>query len=162
MTSKRKSWDDYFMAQAELASERATCDRIHVGCVLVRNKDVISTGYNGSVAGMAHCDDVGHDMEDGHCVATVHAEMNALMMAARNGHSTAQTTCYTTHFPCWLCTKLLLQAGVKRIVFLHSYRPNDRVLNACRTKRVQIDDLTLIRQLKSAAKASVTFTPGQM
>lgn len=141
---QRKSWDEYFTSLAELAASRSTCDRLSVGCVLVRNKDVISTGYNGSVSGLPHCDDAGHDMDEGHCVAVVHAGMNALMMAARNGHSTAAATCYTTHFPCWLCVKLMLQAGVERIVFLNVYRADPRVMRACKAKGVRVDSLHLL------------------
>ena len=142
--SKRKSWHTYFMGQARHASGRASCDRLHVGCVLVRDKDVVATGYNGSVSGLPHCDDVGHDMEEGHCVATVHAEMNALMMAARNGHATKGATCYVTHLPCWLCTKLLLQAGIVRIIFAEAYRPNPRVMKAAKAKGVPVDSIELL------------------
>ena len=86
MDSKtRLPWDEYFMQIAVQVSTRSTCDRKHVGAVIVRDKTILSTGYNGSVRGMPHCDDVGHMMEDGHCVATVHAEANAIIQAAKNG-----------------------------------------------------------------------------
>ena len=140
--SQRKSWDAYFMELAEHASSRATCDRLHVGCVLVRERDIVATGYNGSISGMPHCDEVGHDMQDGHCVRTVHAEMNALCMAARNGHATRGATAYVTHFPCWLCFKLLAQSGIERIVYGAAYRPSQRVLEAAGRLGIELEELT--------------------
>ena len=82
---KRASWDEYFMNIAREVGTRATCDRKHVGAVIVRDRIILSTGYNGSIRGLPHCNDVGHMMEDGHCVATLHAEANAIIQAARNG-----------------------------------------------------------------------------
>src|SRR5579885_1345821 len=81
----RVDWHRYFMNIASEVATRSTCDRKHVGAVIVRDKTILSTGYNGSVRGLPHCDDVGHMMEDGHCVATIHAEANAVIQAARNG-----------------------------------------------------------------------------
>ena len=81
----RVDWHTYFMNIAHQAATRSTCDRKHVGAVIVRDKTILSTGYNGSIRGMPHCDDVGHLMENGHCVATVHAEANAIIQAAKNG-----------------------------------------------------------------------------
>ncbi len=138
----RQTWDHYFMTLAQHASTRATCDRLHVGCVLVHDRDVIATGYNGSVSGMPHCDDVGHDLQDGHCVATVHAEMNALCMAARRGHATQGSTCYVTHLPCWLCFKLLVQAGVVRVVYREAYRPDPRVQEVAQARGIALVLLT--------------------
>jgi dCMP deaminase len=82
---KRASWDEYFMRIAVQAATRSTCDRKHVGAVIVRDKTILSTGYNGSIRGMPHCDEVGHMLENGHCVATVHAEANAILQAAKHG-----------------------------------------------------------------------------
>ena len=82
---RRASWDQYFMNIARVVATRATCDRKHVGAVLVRDRTILSTGYNGSIRGLPHCSEVGHMMEDGHCVATVHAEANAIIQAAKNG-----------------------------------------------------------------------------
>jgi dCMP deaminase len=84
--------------------------------------NIISTGYNGSVRGLPHCDDAGHMMEDGHCVATVHAEANAIIQAAKNGVSIDGATIYTTASPCWPCFKLIANAGCKRIVYGEVYR----------------------------------------
>ena len=122
----RKSWDTYFMQITEIVASRSTCDRAVVGCVLV-NKDhrIVSTGYNGSVAGNPHCDDVGHTMRDGHCIATIHAEMNALLYCAKEGIPTKDTICYVTHFPCLNCTKALIQAGIREVVYKNAYRVDD-------------------------------------
>ena len=81
----RASWDEYFMNIARMVASRATCDRKHVGAVLVRDRTILSTGYNGSIRGLRHCSEEGHMMEDGHCVRTIHAEANAIIQAARNG-----------------------------------------------------------------------------
>jgi dCMP deaminase len=132
----RQDWDSYFLDIARAASTRATCDRLHVGCVLVtpRSRTIIATGYNGSVRKAPHCDEVGHDMDEGgHCVRTVHAEANALAQAASNGSPTEGATAYVTHLPCWPCAKLLLNAGIKEIVYGAAYRLNQRTLDACAT-----------------------------
>lgn len=113
----RQSWDEYFLALAHHVATRATCDRLHAGCVLVRDKRILATGYNGSLPGADHCDDVGHLMVEGHCVATIHAEANAVANAARAGVSTMGATAYVTATPCWNCLKILVAAGIKRIVF---------------------------------------------
>ena len=97
----RASWDDYFMNIAREVATRATCDRKHVGAVIARDKSILATGYNGSIRGLAHCDDEGHLMEDGHCVRTVHAEANAIVQAARNGMRIDAATIYVTASPCW-------------------------------------------------------------
>jgi dCMP deaminase len=85
MALARASWDEYFMAIALQVATRSTCDRKHVGAVVVRDRMILTTGYNGSIRGAPHCEDAGHLMEDGHCVRTVHAEANAIVQAARNG-----------------------------------------------------------------------------
>lgn len=129
----RRGWDEYFIAIAVDVATRATCDRLHVGCVLVEpeTKAIIATGYNGSVRGQPHCDDEGHLMEDGHCVRTLHAETNAITQAARRGARIEGATAYITAYPCWGCTKQLLNAGVKRIVFGTRYRMDTKVEEAC-------------------------------
>ncbi|QSQ15839.1 MULTISPECIES: deoxycytidylate deaminase [Myxococcus] len=120
--SGRVSWDQYFMDIAKQVATRATCDRKHVGAVIVRGRTILSTGYNGSIRGLPHCDDVGHMMENGHCVATVHAEANAIIQAATNGVAIDGATIYTTASPCWPCFKLIANAGLVRIVFGEFYR----------------------------------------
>ena len=118
---KRPDWDEYFLKLAMLASERATCPRMHCGCVLVKDKNVISTGYNGSIPGDEHCEDAGCMMVDNHCVRTVHAEMNALIQAARRGHGVEGASAYITNMPCTTCAKALITAGVKRVVIFSDY-----------------------------------------
>jgi dCMP deaminase len=122
MARQRSSWDQYFMDIAVQVATRATCDRKHVGALLVRDRIILSTGYNGSIRGLPHCDDVGHMMENGHCVATVHAEANAILQAARNGVGIDNATIYTTASPCWPCFKLIANSGCNRIVYGEFYR----------------------------------------
>jgi dCMP deaminase len=88
----------------------------------VKNHQIIATGYNGSIAGLPHCDDVGHKMENNHCVRTIHAEINALLQAAKHGVTLEGATCYSTASPCRNCTMLLVQAGVKKFVYGEPYR----------------------------------------
>jgi dCMP deaminase len=107
---------------ARQAATRSTCPRKHVGAVIVRDKTILSTGYNGSLPGLPHCEDVGCMIEDGHCVATVHAEANAILQAAKNGVGIAGGELYTTASPCWSCFKLIATAGVKRIYYGEFYR----------------------------------------
>ena len=118
----RSSWDQYFMDIAAQVATRATCDRKHVGAVIVRDRTILSTGYNGSIRGMPHCDEVGHMMENGHCVATVHAEANAILQAAKNGVRIDGGELYTTASPCWSCFKLIANSGCVRIVYGEFYR----------------------------------------
>jgi len=120
--SHRASWDEYFMRIAVDVATRATCDRKHVGAVIVRDKSILATGYNGSIRGLSHCDDDGHLMEDGHCVRTIHAEANAIVQAARNGVRIEGATIYVTASPCWGCFRLIANAGLARIVFGEFYR----------------------------------------
>ncbi len=120
--SHRVDWNRYFMNIAREVATRSTCDRKHVGAVIVREKTILSTGYNGSIRGMPHCDDVGHMMEEGHCVATIHAEANAVIQAARNGVRLEGAEIYITASPCWSCFKMLANAGVKTIYYGEFYR----------------------------------------
>ena len=126
----RPSWDDYFLGLVDQVSARATCDRGKSGCVVVRDKRIICTGYVGSPSGMPHCDDVGHEMrqvidEDGtarnHCVRTVHAEQNAICQAARYGLSLADTTLYCSMEPCRVCAMLIASSGITKVVARHRY-----------------------------------------
>jgi dCMP deaminase len=119
---KRVGWDHYFMNIARQAATRSTCERKFVGAVIVRDRMILSTGYNGSIRGMPHCDEVGHDLENGHCVATIHAEANAVLQAAKNGVNISGSEIYTTASPCWNCFKLLANAGIKRIYYGEFYR----------------------------------------
>ena len=117
----RPSWDEYFMQIAFTVAQRSTCDRAHVGCVLVRERRILTTGYNGAPAGLPHCDEVGHLLIDGHCVRTLHAEQNAIIQGALHGVSIVGATAYVTHQPCLTCAKMLINAGVRRVVYAGNY-----------------------------------------
>src|ERR1700747_3844052 len=115
MAEQRVDWHTYFMNIAPPGATRSTCPRKHVGAVIVRDRTILSTGYNGSIRGMPHCTDEGHMMENDHCVATIHAEANAIIQAARNGVMIDGASCYVTASPCWSCFKQLGNAGARRI-----------------------------------------------
>lgn len=139
-TSPRPTWDEYFMEIAFTVAERSTCDRAHVGAVLVRDRRMLATGYNGAPAGLPHCDDVGHLMIDGHCVRTLHAEQNAIIQAALHGIGTEGATAYVTHQPCLTCAKMLINAGIRRVVFAGNY-PDEHSRNFLAQAHVTLDML---------------------
>jgi len=108
---ERVPWDQYFMNIAQVVASRSTCPRKFVGSVIVRDRTILSTGYNGSIRGMPHCTEVGHMMENDHCVATIHAEANAIIQAAKNGVMIDGATIYVTASPCWSCFKMIANSG---------------------------------------------------
>jgi len=118
----RVTWEEYFMNIAKEAATRSTCDRKHVGAVIVRDRTILSTGYNGSIRGMPHCDEAGHMMENDHCVATIHAEANAVLQAAKNGVMIKDSELFITASPCWPCFKMLANVGIKKIHYGEFYR----------------------------------------
>jgi dCMP deaminase len=124
----RMSFDEYFLRMALLASERATCQRLKVGAVIVKNKNVLATGYNGSASGEVHCIDEGCLMRDGHCIRTIHAEQNAILQCAKHGVNVNGASIYVTHFPCLHCTKSLVTVGIREIVYLNDYRNDEYAL----------------------------------
>jgi len=134
----RPDWDSYFMKIASAVSERSTCDRAMVGCVLVRDKRILTTGFNGSPTGQDHCDEIGHLIVDGHCVRTIHAETNAIIQAALHGVSTRGAICYVTHLPCINCTKALINAGITRIVYGESYRVDENAISFIKAAEIEI------------------------
>lgn len=126
---KRLSWDDYFMEIAELVSSRSTCLRRRVGALLVRDRQILASGYNGAPSGLPHCDEVGclrearevppgerHELCRG-----LHAEQNAIIQAANHGVSLRGSTLYTTTHPCVICTKMIINAGIQRVVYRDGY-----------------------------------------
>jgi dCMP deaminase len=133
----RLSWNQYFMTIATVVASRGTCDRKKVGAVIVRDKTILSTGYNGSIRGMPHCDDVGHMMENDHCVATIHAEANALVQAARHGVRVEGASIFVTASPCWSCFKLITNAGIKEIYYGEFYR-DERIFSVAQTIGVRL------------------------
>ncbi|MBC1646676.1 ComE operon protein 2 [Listeria welshimeri] len=119
---QRIAWDQFFMAQSHLISSRSTCTRLMVGATIVRDKRIIAGGYNGSIAGGDHCAEHGCYVVDGHCIRTIHAEMNAILQCAKFGASTDRAELYVTHFPCLACTKSIIQAGIKKVYFAKDYK----------------------------------------
>jgi dCMP deaminase len=134
----RPDWDSYFMKIAYAVSERSTCERAYVGSVLVLDKRILTTGFNGSPAGQPHCDEIGHLLVDGHCLRTIHAETNAIIQAALHGVSTRGSTCYVTHFPCINCSKALINAGIARLVYHVAYRIDENAMGFLRAADIEI------------------------
>lgn len=139
--TERPSWDAYFMATALLMASRSSCDRLHVGCVMVsggaQKNRIVAAGYNGFLPGANHTSRV----RDGHEQATVHAEQNAVSDAARRGVSLEEATVYITHFPCINCAKILAAAGIKTINYRHDYKNDDLVRHILEEAGVAIQQL---------------------
>ncbi len=138
----RPNWDEYFLEIAKVVAKRATCSRKHVGAVIIDSKNrIVSTGYNGSPAGLPHCDDIGHEIKkiDGRdsCVRTLHAESNALDDAGRRAHG---GTLYVTVIPCYDCSKRIVNAGIKKVVYGEFYqsRNTDLVVNYFEDAGIQL------------------------
>jgi len=148
----RASWDEYFMSIAQVVATRSTCQRKYVGAVLVRNRTILSTGYNGSIRGMPHCDDVGHDLEGGHCIATIHAEANAILQAAKNGVTIDGAEIYTTASPCWNCFKLIANAGIRTIYYGEFYRDR-KSFEVARRLGIELADLGSAARGRRAARS---------
>jgi dCMP deaminase len=119
----RLDWNSYFMSIAQLSASRSPCHRLHVGCVIVKNNRIISTGYNGFLPDAPHLSIV----IDGHEKCTVHAEQNCIADCAKRGVSVVDSTAYITHFPCINCFKILAAAGIKMIIYMNDYN-NDEVV----------------------------------
>ena len=131
MTKPRPSWDQYFLTITRQVAERSTCVRAKVGAVIVRDKNILATGYNGAPAGLPHCIDVGclvyrsetpNGETEENCFRTIHAEINAIAQAAKNGHAIRGAHIYITHSPCIHCFKVLINSGVDRIVYEKEYK----------------------------------------
>ena len=144
----RPSWDEYFMEIANTVSKRATCDRGRSGCVIVRDRQILVTGYVGSPKGLPHCDEVGHQFrrvlhEDGtvseHCVRTVHAEQNAICQAAKLGISLDGATLYCRMTPCRVCAMLIINCGIKRVVCEYKYHCGQESEELFRQAGIQLD-----------------------
>lgn len=133
----RASWDEYFMNIARVVASRSTCDRKQVGAVIVRDKTILSTGYNGSIRGLPHCSEVGHLLENGHCIATIHAEQNAIIQAAKNGVMIDRAAIYVTASPCWACFKSIANVGLLRVVYGEFYRDR-RIFDVARALNIEL------------------------
>lgn len=117
----RPSWHQYFMDIAEVTSNRSTCLRRKVGCVLVQDRRIVSTGFNGSMRGAKHCTDVGCLTPAGVCVRTIHAEINAVCQAAKGGVQIEGAVCYVTCKPCFGCLKTLANSGIGHVYYRDDY-----------------------------------------
>ncbi|MGX7013147.1 ComE operon protein 2 [Vagococcus silagei] len=146
MSFKRIPWDQYFMGQSVLLSLRSTCTRLAVGATIVRDKRIIAGGYNGSVSGDVHCIDEGCFVVDGHCVRTIHAEMNAILQCAKFGVKTDQAEIYVTHFPCLQCTKMILQAGIKKIYYLKDYHNDEYAIRLIQQAGATVEQVKLSKE----------------
>ena len=140
ISENRLNWENYFMNIAKEVVTRSTCNRKHVGAVIVRDKTILSTGYNGSIKGLPHCDEIGHEMVDGHCVRTTHAEANAIVQAAKNGVKINLAEIYVTASPCYNCFKLIANAGIKSIYFDEFYR-DERIIKRSEEAGIQLIDI---------------------
>lgn len=137
MSDNRIGWHDYFMNIAEQVGTRSTCDRKNVGALIVRDKTILSTGYNGSLRGAPHCDEVGHDIENDHCIRTVHAEANAIAQAAKHGVAINDAELYVTASPCLTCFKLITNAGIKAVYYKEFYR-DERITEYAKQAGIQL------------------------
>lgn len=162
----RPSWDEYFMEVAAAVAKRATCDRGRSGCVIARDKQILVTGYVGSPSGMPHCDQIGHQMktvihEDGHqsqhCVRTAHAEGNAIVQAARIGVAIANATLYCKMTPCATCAKMIINAGIKRVVAEKRYHAGGETEEMFRQVGLELDYID--GTLEEYANQNGSFTP---
>jgi len=130
----RPLWDLYFKKIVEVTSERSSCERLQVGCVLTKNNRIISQGYNGFLPGCPHKSVIRNNHEQ----ATVHAEQNALCDCAKRGVSCLDATAYVTHYPCIICTRLLLASGIKDIKYINDYKNDELVSYFCKQAKVDI------------------------
>ena len=127
---------------ANEVATRSTCDRKHVGAVIVRDKTILSTGYNGSIRGLKHCDEAGHEMENTHCVRTIHAEANAIVQAARNGVQIDKSEIFITASPCYDCFKMIANAGIQ-IIYYGEFYGDDRIISHAKELGIELVHLEL-------------------
>ena len=141
MAKERVSWEVYFMNIAKEVGTRSTCNRKHVGAVIVRGKTILATGYNGSIRGLAHCDQAGHEMDNTHCVRTIHAEANAIVQSARHGVRIEDSEIYITASPCYDCFKMIANVGIRKIYFGEFYR-DERIMEHAKELDIELIDLS--------------------
>jgi len=131
---ERISWNEYFARMAKLIALRSPCNRLHVGCVIVKDKRIVSCGYNGYLPNSVHESII----EDNHELAITHSEMNCVANACRNGVNLMDSTAYITHYPCIHCFKILVASGIKEIIYLEDYRNSPHVETLARHTNVEI------------------------
>ncbi len=139
LDEKRLDWDEYFSSIALLASRRSSCSRLHVGCIIVKNNRIVTTGYNGFLRGAPHISRV----RDNHEQATVHAEQNAICDAAFRGVNISDSIAYITHYPCIVCFKLLVSSGIKTIKYLKDYKNDSLVAELAIENDITITKLNI-------------------
>ena len=135
--SIRPSWDEYFKKIVLVTSERSPCDRLKVGCILVNDNRIISQGYNGFLPGCPHTSIVRNNHEQ----ATVHAEQNAIADCAKRGAMCNKSVAYITHYPCIICARILLAAGIKNIKYINDYKNDELVSSFCNQSNVSIEKI---------------------
>lgn len=141
----RPPWDVYFGQLARQVATRSTCPRKQVGALIVKDRNILSTGYNGSIRGLPHCTEVGCMIDNGHCIRTIHAEANAILQAAKHGVSTQGSDIYVTASPCFYCFKLISNSGINRIFFLEFYR-DQRVIDLAAELGIEMIDLSKLEE----------------
>ena len=139
----RPPWDVYFGQLATQVATRSTCERKKVGAVIVRDRNILSTGYNGSILGTKHCSEIGCLIENGHCIRTIHAEANAIIQAAKHGTRIKKASIYVTASPCFSCFKLIANAGIKNIYYLEFYK-DDRIMEYVEQIGIKLIDLSTL------------------
>jgi dCMP deaminase len=152
--TQRLTWDQYFMTITQQVAERSTCQRAKVGAVIVRDRNILATGYNGAPAGMPHCTDAGcliyesktpnGDIEQ-NCFRTIHAEINAIAQAAKNGSNIKDTFIYVTHTPCIHCLKVLVNTGIRSVFYEKLYKIHT-LEEILRTTQVQMEQVEVPRK----------------
>lgn len=135
--NNRPTWVEYFKEIVQVTAKRSPCERLHVGCILIKDNRIVSQGYNGYLPSCIHKSIV----RDNHEQAMVHAEQNALCDCAKRGVSCKESSAYVTHYPCIICTRLLLASGVKEINYIHDYKNDELVVELCNQMNVKINQI---------------------
>ena len=138
---KRPEWNEYFGEITKQVALRSTCVRKKVGAIIVKDKNIISTGYNGSIRGLEHCETVGCLMMEGHCTRTIHAEANAIIQAARHGLMIDRAEIYISASPCFNCFKLIANSGITKIYFMEFYR-DERIIEIAKKLNIELIDMS--------------------
>ena len=133
----RPSWDDYFKQIVALTATRSSCERLHVGCLFVKDNRVIAQGYNGYISGCEHK----MILKDGHNIATIHAEQNTITDCAKRGTSSNDCCAYITHYPCYNCMKLMVSSGIKSIKYIDDYRNDPLVKDLAEEANIKIEKI---------------------
>ena len=138
---KRPEWNEYFGEITKQVALRSTCVRKKVGAIIVKDKNIISTGYNGSIRGLDHCETVGCLMMEGHCTRTIHAEANAIIQAAKHGLMIDRAEIYISASPCFNCFKLIANSGITKIYFMEFYR-DERIIEIAKKLDIELIDMS--------------------